>query len=642
MVQEINNKAVKLNDPLYANKTYIDAQDATKVNKSGDTMSGNLAMGGNKVTGLGTTSASTDAATKQYVDDNALLYSGSPGFTQDGTGAVTRSWSSKLKDIVSVKDFGVVGNGTDETAKVQAALNYLNSIGGGELHFNGEVVRCDSQLVGYTNTAIVGTPGSTIDWSYRSTPFNSPGDEGLLVFRGTAGSEILLSANAVYGTNKISVPNASVFTEGDLVEVSMNSQGSFPDTSVATKSGQLNILTGVYTSTNTLVLDTEIFEPLNYTTVNGARIRKITPVQNVLIEGITFKGFGRPTSNTVADLGIRIFFGRNTTIRNCNFLRLDTKALEVISCHHFVIDNNEFYHDKMGDTNDTISYAISYSSSQYGSITNNKIVNCRQGIVSSHLSSALSNKYYGISRFIVIDSNFVTGNYGDLESAGWAPSHAGISTHSDVEFIEIINNIVTGCRYGINPRTWNITISNNRLVNNASAGVYFSGNFRDIIIQGNYISDSIGITQAASTETELHPGMRILNNIFSKTSVIYFASDTSNVSTGFEFSGNVVKDNTSTGVAAVWVNGAFTGKIENNLIDNVPSASAGLRLEYLKSMLITRNIISRTSRSIQVSSACPKTMIIGNSFITNTLPMNASADKQVIVSANNDFGTAAF
>jgi parallel beta-helix repeat protein len=110
-------------------QAYIDAADALKVNKSGDSMSGNLSMGGNKITGLGTASAPADAATKKYVDDNALLYSGSPGFTQDGTGAVTRSWSSKLKDEASVLDFGAVadgdfsGNGTDNSAAFQAAID---------------------------------------------------------------------------------------------------------------------------------------------------------------------------------------------------------------------------------------------------------------------------------------------------------------------------------------------------------------------------------------------------------------------------------------------------------------------------------------------------------------------------------------
>ena len=51
-----------------ARKDYVDTADALKVNKSGDTMSGALAMGTNKITGLGTPTASTDAATKGYVD----------------------------------------------------------------------------------------------------------------------------------------------------------------------------------------------------------------------------------------------------------------------------------------------------------------------------------------------------------------------------------------------------------------------------------------------------------------------------------------------------------------------------------------------------------------------------------------------
>jgi hypothetical protein len=51
-----------------ASKGYVDTADALKVAKSGDTMSGNLAMGSNKVTGLATPTDSADAATKGYVD----------------------------------------------------------------------------------------------------------------------------------------------------------------------------------------------------------------------------------------------------------------------------------------------------------------------------------------------------------------------------------------------------------------------------------------------------------------------------------------------------------------------------------------------------------------------------------------------
>lgn len=44
-------------------------------------------------------------------------------FTQEGAGAVERLASDKLKEWVSVKDFGVIGDGSDESVKVQAALD---------------------------------------------------------------------------------------------------------------------------------------------------------------------------------------------------------------------------------------------------------------------------------------------------------------------------------------------------------------------------------------------------------------------------------------------------------------------------------------------------------------------------------------
>jgi len=53
-------------------KAYVNAQDALKVSKSGDTMSGPLAMGGQNITGVGTLAA----ATAQLTNPLAVIYGG--------------------------------------------------------------------------------------------------------------------------------------------------------------------------------------------------------------------------------------------------------------------------------------------------------------------------------------------------------------------------------------------------------------------------------------------------------------------------------------------------------------------------------------------------------------------------------------
>lgn len=86
-----------------------------------------------RVTNTGTITIGTTSLTfeRAYVSN-----SDSQTFLQSGTGAVSRTVQSKLRDVVSVLDFGATGDGsTDDTSAIQAAITALQTAGGGELFF---------------------------------------------------------------------------------------------------------------------------------------------------------------------------------------------------------------------------------------------------------------------------------------------------------------------------------------------------------------------------------------------------------------------------------------------------------------------------------------------------------------------------
>lgn len=74
-------------------------------------------------------------------------------FIANGTGAVYRTVQSKLRDFVSVMDFGATGNGvTDDSPAIQAAINAANNV-----FFPPGTYVCNSQIVLRANLTIVGS-----------------------------------------------------------------------------------------------------------------------------------------------------------------------------------------------------------------------------------------------------------------------------------------------------------------------------------------------------------------------------------------------------------------------------------------------------------------------------------------------------
>ena len=168
---------------------------------------------------------SAPAATERYgnlitfADITGTLGSDRVSFLQAGTGAVTRTAQAKMRDVVSVKDFGAVGDGvTDDTAAIQAALNYCQTNGAklvgqpGTYKTSATInILCDADL----GEMLISCPGATVSVAVRIGTTTGTSSAGIIDLQVVA-PKVINSSKTGLGwsgfVNSVGIELANLYT----------------------------------------------------------------------------------------------------------------------------------------------------------------------------------------------------------------------------------------------------------------------------------------------------------------------------------------------------------------------------------------------------------------------------------------------
>jgi hypothetical protein len=233
------------------------------------------------------------------------------GFLPAGTGAVAQSVQDKLRETVSVKDFGAVGDGvTDDTAAIQAAYD-ATAIGGTLIFPTAEQYLITSKLV-FGRSVNVDFGNSTVILNNSIFPNNRHFD---LIPAGAGITDAGRVPTTTTWTQTIGIGvNTFVFTNtfavGDTIAIALGTDPYDPN------EGNYVRVCKVVSATSSQI-SVDIFTPY---AINGTshRITKIpNPINNVTIKNLVIDY----VNGTTPDVHCWIGFVSNVIIENISAIK---------------------------------------------------------------------------------------------------------------------------------------------------------------------------------------------------------------------------------------------------------------------------------------------------------------------------------
>jgi hypothetical protein len=620
---------------------------ATK--SAGDTLSASLPDGVTVITDEDEAATPIGVQTRRTVLSGALtaiasfLKTSMIAWKHGGTGAVWRTLYARLNDLpVSVKDFGVSGNGSDETANFSLALQ---SSSGLILDGCGLTVRVDAAIVSTAENITI--KNLTLDFS--SAPNISADADFMLTFRGSQGSQVLVTTDVQSGFAIIQVANSASFLSDGYAWLESDAEFATGSTT-----GQVVKIKSVDSSTQITLYSDVLYD---FNVADSARISPLSLRENIVLQNVKVIG-----ANTNKQSAVNFEFCYAPKVHDSFFSYVDLISIRAKRCVYPSFTQNNMVHTR----DSALGYGVAIVDGCYAANASKNTGEDMRHLVTFGGDS-------GVNIFCTAEGNFGSGM-----------KDAGIDAHPSTDFTKFVGNTIEGVYssasptprdgiiyQGANPTIIGnyiigayvraiavehyakigkstILVADNHIKNTGDAGTTSVGisveseqsGTTDIIglaIGGNVIGGDNDHAIFLKAETSSIKNLSICNNVGESPTdsfSIYFQASASESITNFAINGNILE---STGASCVHLaadslSGISLGTISGN---NLKAINYAIR--YINcSEIVERSNILKASTNINFVDSGSFDINIDRSYrgirtTTNSASTVAEIDSYIIV-----------
>jgi hypothetical protein len=272
-------------------------------------------------------------------------------FLQAGTGAVTRTALSKMREIVSVTDFGAVGDGvTNDSVAFQNAINSIANAQSGIINVPQGTFYIGTSLNLASNLQIIGAGKgvTTLKGAPRIAPNGNTSSSNILT--GTSVTNVVLKDmtfdGGIYGPTYLNgnLPALALvdFETSENVTVENCDLLGF----VYSDDGSLDPATSNYKVGALFAYDSSYISVKNveYVSPTYGNLIMFIECTHVMVDGAksTFTNTG---VNIINETPLNIWGDdcQYVTIQNCEFANIQGSAINLGGKGSFIIKNNRFY-----------------------------------------------------------------------------------------------------------------------------------------------------------------------------------------------------------------------------------------------------------------------------------------------------------